>query len=528
MLHKLPRFLSYLLPRTTHKEPVAHNFLNTRGSVTKKWREFCSTGLLFGLLAPSADDLLKDARSVRPRAQQRAADLLRWAVKSCCRMVSKGRVKSLGIIIRRVMRSESVIRDPGLAPEGHKKIDWAARHSPVLNAVRDKYLKDGSLKGLGVGVALPVEAKTAYLTVVLAEAGAEVALASPGPFFVQDDVAAALAGRGVTVYASSQNPPEEADRELERGLDRALDGKPAVLIDDRAGLVRLVHTTRRNPLGGVRGASEETTSGGAKLVAMEGEGVLEFPVIAANDARCKYLFDNRYGTGQSTLTAIMQNTNLMVGGKRIVVLGYGWCGKGIARYAAGLGARVTVCEVDPVRGLEAYADGFDVLPALEAAKIGEVFITATGSTDVLTADRFERMPDGAILANAGGVDVEIDVEGLRRTSSDVREVRRNVEEFTTSDGRKLHLVGRGMVVNLTAGDGHPIEIMDLTFAIQALCAHHLAREHSAMENRVHLLPKEIDDEVARIKLDAVGMGVDALTPEQERFLAGWREGGCYD
>jgi adenosylhomocysteinase len=287
--------------------------------------------------------------------------------------------------------------------------------------------------------------------------------------------------------------------------------------------VRLAHTTRRNLLPGLRGASEETTSGVAKFRAMEREGILEFPVIAANDARCKYLFDNRYGTGQSTLTAIMQNTNLMVGGKRVVVLGYGWCGKGIARYAAGLGARVSVCEVDPVRGLEAYADGFDVLPALEAAEIGEIFITATGSRDVLTAAHFERMRDGAILANAGGVDVEIDVDGLTAASTGARAVRRNVEEFALGDGRRLHLVGRGMVVNLTAGDGHPVEIMDLTFAIQALCAYHLAKEHASMENRVHLLPKAIDDEVARTKLDAVGMGVDALTPEQEEFLAGWRE-----
>jgi adenosylhomocysteinase len=421
------------------------------------------------------------------------------------------------------MQSGSIVKDPGLAPDGHKKIDWAAEHSPVLNRVRDEYLKDGTFEGLGVGVALPIEAKTAYLTVVLAEAGADVAVASPGPFFVQDDVAAALAERGATVYASSEGAPERADREMERVLDRVADDKEAVLIDDRAGLVRLAHTTRRNLLSGIRGASEETTSGVAKFRAMESEGVLEFPVIAANDARCKYLFDNRYGTGQSTLTAIMQNTNLMVGGKRVVVLGYGWCGKGIARYAAGLGARVTVCEVDPVRGLEAYADGFDVLPALDAAEVGEVFITATGSTDVLASPHFERMRDRAILANAGGVDVEIDVEGLRATSSEVRDVRRNVEEFTTQDGRKLHLIGRGMVVNLTAGDGHPVEIMDLTFAIQALCAHHVANNYSSMNNRVHLLPKEIDDEVARIKLDAVGMGVDSLTPEQERFLASWQE-----
>src|SRR3712207_4409349 len=320
------------------------------------------------------------------------------------------------------MQQESIILDPALAPEGHRKIEWAASHSPVLNRVRDEHLKEGTFEGLGVGVALPIEAKTAYLTVVLAEAGAEVAVASPGPFFVQDDVAAALAERGVTVYASSDNPPEEADRELERALDRALERREAVLIDDRAGLVRLAHTTRRPLLDGIRGASGETTSGVAQFRALESEGILEFPVIAANDARCKYRFDNRYGTGQSTITAIMQNTNLMVGGKRVVVLGYGWCGKGISRYAAGLGARVTVCEVDPVRGLEAYADGFDVLPALDAAQLGEVFITATGSRDVLTAPHFERMPDGAILANAGGVDVEIDVDGLRTAASDRKSV----------------------------------------------------------------------------------------------------------
>jgi adenosylhomocysteinase len=418
---------------------------------------------------------------------------------------------------------ESVVKDPALAPDGHRKIDWAAEHSPVLNSVRDNFLKDGTFDGLGVGVALPVEAKTAYLTVVLAEAGADVALASPGPFFVQDDVAAALAERGVTVFASSENDPEDAERELERVLDSVADGKDAVLIDDRAGLARLAHTTRRNLLGRIRGVSEETTSGVAKFRAMEQEGVLECPVIAANDARCKYLFDNRYGTGQSTLTAIMQNTNLMVGGKRLVVLGYGWCGKGIARYAAGLGARVSVCEVDPVRGLEAYADGFDVLPAIEAAETGEIFVTATGSSGVLTDQHFERMRDGAILANAGAVDVEIDVDALRAAASDAREVRRNVEEFTTSDGRRLYLLGRGLVVNLTAGDGHPIEIMDLTFAIQALCAHRLANEHASMENRVHLLPAEIDDEVARTKLHTVGMSVDALTPEQEAFLTTWRE-----
>jgi adenosylhomocysteinase len=421
------------------------------------------------------------------------------------------------------MQNDSVIRDPNLAPEGHKKIDWAARHSPVLNRVREEHLKDGTFEGVGVGVALPIEAKTAYLTVVLAEAGAEVAVASPGPYYVQDDVAAALVERGVTVYASSQNPPEEADKEMERVLDRALGDGPGVLIDDRAGMVRLLHTTRRNLLENARGASEETTTGVAKMEAMEAEGVLEVPCIAANDARCKHLFDNRYGTGQSTLTAIMQNTNLMIGGKRLVVLGYGWCGKGIARYAAGLGARVTVCEVDPVRGLEAYADGFDVLPALEASRIGEIFVVSTGTPHVLTQEHFELMRDGAILANAGAVDIEIDVDGLAEAAASSREVRRNVEEFALPDGRRLYLVGRGMVVNLTAGDGHPVEIMDLTFAIQALCAHRLAKDYKDLSPGVHRLPKEIDDGVASIKLDFAGMGVDALTPEQEEYLRSWRD-----
>ncbi|BBL80247.1 adenosylhomocysteinase [Rubrobacter xylanophilus] len=418
---------------------------------------------------------------------------------------------------------ESVIRDPSLAPEGHRKIEWAAAHSPVLAAVRERYLKDGTFEDLGVAVALPVEAKTAYLAVVLAEVGARVSVAAPLPSVVQDDVAAALAERGVAVFANSEGSPEDADRWMELALEAATSAGEAVLIDDRAGLTRIAHTTRRRLLAHLRGASEETTSGVVRLRAMEAEGVLEFPVLAANDARCKHLFDNRYGTGQSTLTALMQSTNLMLGGKRVVVLGYGWCGKGIARYAAGLGARVTVCEVDPVRGLEAYADGFDVLPALEAAGVGEVFITATGNLHVLGEEHFGRMRDGAILANAGGVDVEIDVSWLRATAEEVYEVRRHVEEFVMPDGRRLRLVGGGMVVNLTAGDGHPVEIMDLTFAIQALCAHHLANRAASMEAGLHPLPPELDEEVARLKLEAVGMGVDSLTEEQRRFLAGWRE-----
>ena len=414
------------------------------------------------------------------------------------------------------MKSESIIKDPALAPEGRKKMNWVSARSPVLNAVRERYLDDGSLGGVNIGMVLPLEAKTAYLAAVLAGAGADVALAAPAPFFVQDDVAAALAERGVTVYASSASPPEEAEIEFQR----VLDWEPEVVIDDRAGLISLLHTGRRDLLPNLSGASEQTTSGVTKLKAMEVAGGLEVPVIAANDARSKYLFDNRYGTGQSVLTAIMQNTNLMIGGKRVVVLGYGWCGKGVARYAAGLGARVTVCEVDPVKGLEAYADGFDVLPSLEAAEMGEIFVTATGGRNVLSRDHFGRMRDGAILANAGAWEVEINVEALTGGAVEVREVRRNVEEFVQDGGRRLYLIGHGMVANLSAGDGHPVEIMDLSFAIQALCAHHLAT-HEGMSPGVHRLPREIDDEVARTKLEAVGMGVDDLTAEQEEFLKSW-------
>ncbi len=412
----------------------------------------------------------------------------------------------------------SRIKDPALAPSGREKIEWVARHSPVLNTVRDRYLTDGTFDNLSVAVSLPVEAKTAYLAAVLAEAGASVALASPGPFFVQDDVAATLSERGVEVHASSQADPDSGEELL-----AALGIEPDVIVDDRAGLARLLHTERRDLLQKVRGVSEETTSGVAKLAAMHSEGVLAVPAIAANDARCKHLFDNRYGTGQSTLTAIMQNTNLMLGGKRVVVLGYGWCGKGIARYAAGLGARVTVCETDPVKGLEAYADGNDALPALEAAKFGEVFITATGSRDVLTAEHFARMRDGAILTNAGGVDVEIDVPGLAGMAPGKRQARGSgVEEFVMPDGRRLDLIGGGRVVNITAGDGHPVEIMDLTFSVQALAAHHLANRRITAPG-VHLLPAGIDDGVAATKLESVGMGVDSLSAVQKEFLTSWRK-----
>jgi adenosylhomocysteinase len=411
----------------------------------------------------------------------------------------------------------SVVRDPALADAGNRKIDWAGQHSPVLNALRASRLEPGSLAGLRVGIIVPLEAKTAYLALVLRDAGAEVAVTGTSPAYVQDDVAAGLASRGIAVYAVAGVPEEEFARYLERVLEFRCDA----LIDDRAELVKLAHTKRRDLLDGIRGASEETTSGVTRLRAMERQGVLEFPVVAANNARCKHLFDNRYGTGQSTIASIMRNTNLFMAGKEVVVVGYGWCGKGIAKRAKGTGARVTIVEIDPVKGLEAYADGFEVRPLEDCAEHGEVFITSTGVPDAIGREHLERMRDGVILANAGGLDVEIREATLRELAVDEREVRPHITEFTLADGRRLHLFAHGNLVNIAAADGHPVEIMDLTFAVQALACRHLLLSPERLEARVYDFPPELDREIARLKLESLGMGVGSLTREQTEFLESW-------
>lgn len=411
----------------------------------------------------------------------------------------------------------SLIKDPSLAGQGNKKINWVAQHSPVLTSLRDTYLNDGSLDGLRVGMTIPFEAKTAHLAWILAEAGASVAIAPPVPAYCQDDVAAGLASRGVTVFASSDVPEDRSQENLERVLET----DPDVIIDDRGELTVLLHS-RRTDLGQhVRGASEETTSGVTRLRAMEKQGVLRFPVIAANNARCKHLFDNRYGTGQSSLTAIMDTTNLFMAGKRIVVVGYGWCGKGIARRAKGLAARVTVVEADPVRGLEAYADGFEVHPLEYCAAEGDIFITSTGVRSAISQSHILEMKDGAILANAGGVDVEIEESTLRAMATEVREVRPHINEYVLPTGRRVDLLADGKVVNLAAADGHPVEIMDLTFSVQALGLWYLANHALNLAPRVYPFPEELDREIARLKLESLGMGVTTLTPEQEAFLESW-------
>ena len=411
---------------------------------------------------------------------------------------------------------DALIADPGLAEQGERKIAWAETWMPVLRLVRDRLRADGAVEGRRIAVILPVEPKTAYLAAMLAEVGAEVAVAFQGSM-VHDDVAAGLAARGVAVFARRGSSREDELRFFEEVLAR----RPEVVIDDRADVIRLAHTTHREVLETLVGASEETTSGVVALRAMEADGTLRVPCIAANDARCKYLFDNRYGSGQSTVSAVMDSTNLLLAGKRFVLVGYGWVGKGIARRARGQNARVVVCEVDPFAALEAHHDGFEVLPVHEACRDADVVMTATGVRGSLPLDAILDLPDGALLANAGGIDDEFDVAALRERALETREARPGVEELVLEEGRSVFVLGGGVVVNLSAGEGHPVEIMDLTFAVQALSARYLLEHAASMRPGVHALPAEIDDEIARMKLEALGLRIDRLTEAQQAFLRSW-------
>jgi len=417
-----------------------------------------------------------------------------------------------------MISNESIIKDPSLAPSGERKIQWVDQHSPLLNALREKYLNKESIGGLKIGIIVPLEAKTGFLATVLADAGAEVVVTGTGPAYVQDDVAAALVARGLRVYAISG----VSDDEFRKYLEKVLEFQPDVLIDDRAEFVRMLHTDYQHLLSKVRGASEQTTSGVTRLLAMQEQGVLKLPVIAANNAMCKHFFDNRYGTGQSVWTAIMSATNLFIAGREVVIIGYGWCGKGLARRAKGLGARVTVVEVDPVKGLEAWADGFEVHPLEKCASYGDIFVTSTGSPHAIDTQHIEQMKDGAILANAGGLDDEINVKGLEALAKEKREARRYITEYVLPDGRRIHLLADGFLVNLVAGDGHPVEIIDMTFAVQALGMRHVALHHDQLGPGVHDFPKELDEEIARLKLKSLGMGVGSLTKEQINYLHSWR------
>lgn len=416
------------------------------------------------------------------------------------------------------MIEESIVRDPGLAPEGRRKIDWVAQHAPVLNAIFEERLSDGSLNGRKVAMTIHLEAKTAYLAILLSEAGADVTVSGSNPLSTQDDVCAALAERGVRVFAT-HDPSEE---EFEGFLLRTIETGPEIVIDDGAELVSRMILHRPDLLEGVIGASEETTTGILKFKAMDAEKALAFPVLAANDARMKHLFDNRYGTGHSSIVSLLSNTNLFLSGKTVVVMGFGWVGRGLAKYAKGMGARVVVCEPEPVKLLEAYAEGYEAMNSLAAAEIGDVFITGTGNLKVLRSEHFARMKDGVLLANAGHYDHEFDLAALAEEAVAVREVRRNVTEYEVEDGRRFHVLARGRLVNIAAADGHPVEIMDLTFAVQALAAHHLANHAAQMTPGLHTIPDEIDEYVARTKLATLGVEPEELTEEQIEYLSSWR------
>lgn len=410
---------------------------------------------------------------------------------------------------------DSMIRDIKLAPSGHDKIEWVKNFMPVLSKIDSEYSETKPFKGVKMVMTMHLEAKTAYLAEVFMHAGAEVAVTGSNPLSTQDDVAAALVEDGIKVFAWH----DCTEKEYYDFIDKALDTKPNVIVDDGGDLVSVLHNKRRELLPNIIGGSEETTTGVLRLHALAAEGKLEFPMLAANDAYCKYLFDNRYGTGQSTWDGIMRTTNLVIAGKTVVIAGYGWCGKGGAMRAKGLGANVIITEVDPIKAIEAVFDGFRVMPMDEAAKQGDIFLTLTGDRDIIRERHFKVMKNGAMMANSGHFDVEINIPELEKMSVSRKRVRNNIEEFLQPDGRKLYLLAEGRLVNLAAGDGHPAEIMDLSFAVQFFSALHLLNNHKDLKNDVYIMPDEINTKIAKIKLAAIGVKIDKLTPEQQAYLS---------
>ncbi len=413
------------------------------------------------------------------------------------------------------------VADLGLAPLGRQRIEWADGEMPVLRAIRERFARERPLEGLRVAACLHVTTETANLVRTLDAGGARVVLAASNPLSTQDDVAASLvADFGIAVHARRG----EDEATYYRHIGAAIDHAPHVTMDDGADVIGVLHGERREMLDGVIGGTEETTTGVIRLRALEAEGGLGFPVLSVNDADTKHLFDNRYGTGQSTVDGLLRATNMLIAGKRVVVAGFGWCGRGIAGRMRGMGATVIVVEVDPLRALEAVMDGFLVMPLAEAAPLGDVFITATGDVDVIRAEHVERMRDGAVLANAGHFNVEIDVAALSRLAVAEREVRPLVREYRMPDGRRVRLLAEGRLLNLASAEGHPASVMDMSFANQALGVEHIAREGHRLENRVYPVPRHIDQEIATLKLATLGIAIDVLTAEQRRYLASWDRG----
>lgn len=415
------------------------------------------------------------------------------------------------------MKNEFRIADIALAPEGHRRMEWAWEYMPVLRLIQEKELAARPLDGVVVGVCLHLEAKTACLLRVLRELGATVVTAGSNPLSTQDPICAALVEHGVHVFSRRGMSAAE----YSENLMEMLEWNPQIIIDDGGDVVSTIIEKRRDLIPGLLGGCEETTTGIKRLRAMEKDGVLPFPMLAVNDAQSKYLFDNRYGTGQSVWDAILRTTNLLVAGKNVVVVGYGWCGKGVASRAKGLGANVIVVEIDPHKAIEAVLDGFDVMDMDGAAKAGDVFITVTGNTKVIRREHFDNMKDGVILSNAGHFDVEVYVPDLKEIAQEVRASRDNIDTYVLQDGRRLHLLGEGRLVNLAAGDGHPVEIMDLSFAMQLLSCLYISR--NKLEPGFYNVPAELDRLVSQLKLESMGIKLEKLTAEQEAYLESWRE-----
>ncbi|HKB92974.1 MAG TPA: adenosylhomocysteinase [Gaiellaceae bacterium] len=413
------------------------------------------------------------------------------------------------------------VKDLALAEEGKRRIEWADRQMPVLAAIRERFEKEQPLSGHRISACLHVTTETANLMRTLKAGGADVVLCASNPLSTQDDVAAALVEEyDISVYAIKG---EDNDTYYSH-IEAAVDHKPHFTMDDGADVIGVLHSARREQLGDIIAGTEETTTGVIRLKALEAEGKLGFPIIAVNEAMTKHMFDNRYGTGQSTVDGIIRATNVLLAGKRFVVAGYGWVGRGVASRAHGHGAHVIVTEVDPLRALEASMDGFEAMPMSEAAEIGDIFCTATGDKHVVTAEHMERMKDGAILCNTGHFNVEIDIPALRKLASESRVAREFVEEFTLSGGRRVYLIADGRLVNLAAAEGHPALVMDMSFANQALGLEYAIHHAAELERKVYPVPPEIDKEIARLKLATMGVDIDTLTEEQEKYLASWDEG----
>jgi len=413
------------------------------------------------------------------------------------------------------------IRDESLAEKGQDRMDWADQNMPVLRSIRERFERDKPLKGVSIGACLHVTTETATLARTLSAGGAEVSLCASNPLSTQDDVAACLAVRhGIATFAIKGEDNETYYRHLESVLDR----KPQITLDDGADLVSTIHTKRRELIPGILGGTEETTTGVIRLESLAAEGALGYPIIAVNNADTKHLFDNRYGTGQSTLDGIIRATNALMAGLKFVVCGYGWCGRGVAQRARGLGAHVLVTEIEPVKALEAVMDGFTVAPLMEAVKVADIVVTLTGNKHVLGREHYAVMKDGAIVANSGHFNVEIDIPALQALSGPPRRIREYVDTYTLADGRRINLLGEGRLINLAAAEGHPAMVMDMSFANQALSVEYLTRHARSLSGGVHPVPREIDREIARLKLESMGIAIDRLTAEQERYLKSWSEG----